>query len=306
MFRLNLAVWKLLAVVCAAAYAACAQPINAGLQSAVARAMQGQHGTAVVVDVASGKVIASSHLEIAARRVAAPGSSIKPFTLFVLLQSGKISEQTALACKRTVSVAGHSLNCSHPRTAELLKPEQALAYSCNSYFTKVASRLSPPELQRVFLAEGFASKTGLAPDEAVGTVALADSSDELQLQAIGEWGIKVTPLEMAKAYRSLALLQGKRDPVLQPLFDGLEQSVIYGMGRIAQPDSPMKVAGKTGTAPADDGAWTHAWFGGYAPANDPKIALVVFLEKGHGGSEAAGVAQKIFAAYAAASSRAQP
>src|SRR5690242_4682033 len=79
MFRLNLAVWKLLAVMCAAAYAAYAQPINAGLQSAVARAMQGQHGTAVVVDVASGKVIASSHLEIAARRVAAPGSSIKPF-----------------------------------------------------------------------------------------------------------------------------------------------------------------------------------------------------------------------------------
>jgi penicillin-binding protein 2 len=298
MSRPYLAIGRLLAVVCAAACIAPGQVVNSALQSAVARAMQGQHGTAVVVDVSSGKVIASSHLDIAARRVAAPGSSIKPFTLLALLQAGKVTGQTALSCKRTVSVAGHSLNCSHPRTAEPLKPEQALAYSCNSYFTTVALRLSPTALQRDFVQDGFASPTGLAPEEAVGSVALADSSDELQLQTIGEWGIKVTPLAMAGGYRSLALLQRKSDPVLQPLFDGLEQSVIYGMGRIAQPPSPMKVAGKTGTSPAEDGAWTHAWFAGYAPANEPKIALVVFLEKGHGGSEAAAVAQKIFAAYA--------
>ncbi len=303
--RLNLAAWRLLAFVCAAMCVALAQPVNSGLQSAVTRAMEGQHGTAVVVDVASGKVIASSHLDIAARRLAAPGSSIKPFTLLALLQAGKVTGRTALACKRTVSVAGHSLNCSHPRTAGPLKPEQALAYSCNSYFTTLAVRLSPSELQRAFVQAGFASATGLAPEEAVGAVALASSSDELRLQAIGEWGIKVTPLEMAGGYRSLALLQRKSDSMLQPLFDGLEQSVSYGMGRIAQPSAAMKVAGKTGTAPAEEGVWTHAWFGGYAPAQDPKIALVVFLEKGHGGSEAAAVAQKIFAAYATSSGEQQ-
>jgi len=61
----------------------------------------------------------------------------------------------------------------------------------------------------------------------------------------------------------------------------------------------MKVAGKTGTAVADEGPWTHAWFAGYAPAENPQIVLVVFLEKGHGGSDAAGVAREIFAAFAA-------
>ncbi len=60
----------------------------------------------------------------------------------------------------------------------------------------------------------------------------------------------------------------------------------------------MKVAGKTGTAPAGEGAWTHAWFAGYAPAQNPQIVLVVFLENGHGGSEAAGVARQVFQAFA--------
>ena len=84
-----------------------------------------------------------------------------------------------------------------------------------------------------------------------------------------------------------------------PIFEGLQQSVTYGMGRMAQPDAPMKVAGKTGTAMADEGPWTHAWFAGYAPAENPEIVLVVFLEKGHGGTDAAGVAREIFAAFAA-------
>ncbi len=136
--------------------------------------------------------------------------------------------------------------------------------------------------------------------KSAGNVALSHSPEELQLQAIGEWGISVTPLELLHGYRDLAAL-AVSDPngKLSPIFEGLQQSVTYGMGRMAQPDGPMKVAGKTGTAMADEGPWTHAWFAGYAPAENPQIALVVFLEKGHGGTDAAGVAREIFAAFAA-------
>ena len=142
--------------------------------------------------------------------------------------------------------------------------------------------------------------TGLAPDEVAGNVALSHSPEELQLQAIGEWGISVTPLELLHGYLDLARL-AQTDPngKLSPIFEGLQQSVTYGMGRMAQPDAPMKVAGKTGTAMADEGPWTHAWFAGYAPAENPEIVLVVFLEKGHGGTDAASVAREIFAAFAA-------
>ena len=273
-----------------------AQPGKAALQNAVAHAMAGQRGAAVVLDVRSDEVLASYRLDAAARRVAYPGSSIKPFTLMALLEAGKLDGHTALLCKRSLSIAGRKLDCTHPVINEPLAPATALAYSCNSYFAAVALRLTPAQLHDSFVRDGFASS--LSSPEAAGQVALAASPEQQQLQAIGEWGIKVTPLELARAYRQLALLQSKREPKLDPLFAGLQQSVAYGTSHIAQPDTPMKVAGKTGTAPADEGAWTHAWFAGYAPAEAPVIVVVVFLEKGHGGSDAASVARAIFAAFA--------
>lgn len=270
------------------------------LQSTVVRAMSGRGGTAVAVDVQSGRVVAAYHLDVAARRVVHPGSSIKPFTLLALLQAGKLDSHTALMCKRAVSIEGHKLDCTHPATPEPLIPSSALAYSCNSYFTTVATRLTPEQFRESLLRSGFGSRTGLVPNEVAGNVALSRSSEELQLQAIGEWGVSVTPLELLHGYLDLARL-AQTDPrgKLSPIYEGLQQSVAYGMGRIAQPDAPLKVAGKTGTAPAAEGPWTHAWFAGYAPANNPQIVLVVFLEKGHGGSDAAAVARDLFAAFAA-------
>jgi cell division protein FtsI/penicillin-binding protein 2 len=274
------------------------QPSNSALHNAIAHAMAGRRGTAVILDVQSGRVLAAYHLEVAARRVAHPGSSIKPFTLMALLEAGKVDEHTALVCKRQLSIGGHKLDCNHPQTAQPLDPSAALAYSCNSYFTGVATRLTPAQLRDSLVGDGFGSLTTLAPEEVAGNVALAQSPEQLQLQAIGEWGISITPLELVSAYRKIVLLHASQDAKLTPLFAGLEQSASYGMGREAQPAASMKVAGKTGTANADEGPWTHAWFAGYAPAENPEIVLVVFLEKGHGGTDAAGVAREIFAAFA--------
>lgn len=50
----------------------------------------------------------------------------------------------------------------------------------------------------------------------------------------------------------------------------------------------LPVAGKTGTAESGGGRPDHAWFAGYAPADAPRVALVVALEHGGGGAEAAG------------------
>lgn len=274
-----------------------AQNSGATLPSVVAGAMARRRGTAVVISVQSGKLLAVYHSEVAARRLAHPGSSIKPFTLLALLESGKIGPQTALVCKRYVSISGRRLDCTHPETAQPVDPAAALAYSCNYYFTSVATRLTPEELRGSLLRAGFGSSTGLLAREVAGSVAIAQSPAQLQLQAIGEWGVNVTPIELLAAYRQLALLSGKQKPRLSPLFEGLEQSIAYGMGHPAKP-ADLKVAGKTGTSPAEDGPWTHAWFAGYAPANKPEIALVVFLEKGHGGTDAATTAREIFEAYA--------
>jgi penicillin-binding protein 2 len=68
------------------------------------------------------------------------------------------------------------------------------------------------------------------------------------------------------------------------------------------------VAGKTGTAQViaqkvaggklTESTQDHAWFVGYAPANDPKIAIAVLVEHGgHGGAAAAPVAKKVIEEY---------
>lgn len=271
------------------------------LQRTVTHAMAGRSGAAVVIDVAMGKVLAAYHLEAAARRMALPGSAIKPFTLLALLQAGKVDGQTVLMCKRPLVIGGHKLDCTHPDVKQPFDPATALAYSCNSYFTSMATRLTPAELQRGFLDSGVSGQSGFVPTEMSEVVALAGTPAELQLQAIGEWGIRVTPLQLLRGYRNLALLAMNHEAKLAPLFTGLEGSTAYGMARLAQPDSAMKVAGKTGTSMADEGTWRHGWFAGYAPANKPEIALLVYLEKGNGPTDAAGVAREIFSAYARSS-----
>lgn len=274
------------------------RPPTSALQHAATRAMAGKRGTAVVIEVGSGKILAANQLPVAAQRVALPGSSVKTFTLLALIEAGKADPQTVLMCKRPLTIGGHNFDCTHPDLKQPLDPAMALAYSCNSYFTALATRITPSELRDEFLRYGFGSPSGLVPNEATGGVTKANTEPELQMEAIGEWGLQATPLQLLRAYQKLAQLSQKHDRKLAPVFAGLEGSVSFGMGHLAQPDGPMKVAGKTGTSLVEEGNWRHGWFAGYAPADKPVIALVVFLEKGNGPVDAAGIARKLFAAYA--------
>jgi peptidoglycan glycosyltransferase len=71
-----------------------------------------------------------------------------------------------------------------------------------------------------------------------------------------------------------------------------------GSGRAAQLPG-MQVAGKTGTAQVGDGVADHNWFIGFAPADDPKIAVAVFIKNGGGtgGGIAAPIAHDVLQAY---------
>jgi penicillin-binding protein 2 len=74
-----------------------------------------------------------------------------------------------------------------------------------------------------------------------------------------------------------------------------------GTARGGQP-AGTTIGGKTGTAefgpPLDDGEFeTHAWFVGFAPYEQPEIAIAVFLQHGNGSGHAAPVAHTIFEAY---------
>lgn len=284
-----------------------AQGSEAGsvLDAAVANLMAGKPGTVVVLDVTSGKIVGQSNLRVAAQRVTAPGSVVKPFVLLALLQSGKVDPEQHLICRRKLTLAGRRMDCTHSPAVTDLDAADAIAYSCNSYFAQVAGRLSPAELAEAFEHAGFTSRTGLihkeaeaAGSEASGRVARAGDLEHLELQALGDWGVEVTPLELVAAYRNLALHKLKNDlAVAAPVFDGLERSVQYGMAHTDKGPFGITAAGKTGTAAGITNPQTHGFFLGYAPADKPEIVLVVYLEQGHG-IDAAAIAATLFSAYA--------
>jgi Penicillin binding protein transpeptidase domain len=144
---------------------------------------------------------------------------------------------------------------------------------------------------------GFTSSTHFTENEAVGRISQAPDQPHLQLQALGEWGIEITPLELLAAYRQLARrkLEGQDRGTAAAVFDGLERAVKYGMAHNAQPVGTT-VAGKTGTASGVDIPQTHGLFVGYAPADKPEIVVLVYLERGRG-MDAAGIAGPVIDAW---------
>jgi cell division protein FtsI/penicillin-binding protein 2 len=282
---------------CLAANAATESTLSRALQSGVTAAMAGHQGTAVVLDVASGQILARTRLDIAARRLASPGSAIKPFTLEALLRSGHLDPTQRVLCQRRLKIAGKLMNCSHPEISSGFDAAEALAYSCNFYFANFTSQLTEEDIRQGFQRAGLLSSTGLAAGEAVGSLRRSATDEQLKLLALGQDGIVITPLELLHAYRGLALRQRSDQPdaVWAIVSQGLQGSANYGMAHSAQPDG-LAVAGKTGTAGSSTSPLTHGWFAGYAPADNPEIVLVVYLEHGRG-MDAAARARKIFAAY---------
>jgi penicillin-binding protein 2 len=133
-----------------------------------------------------------------------------------------------------------------------------------------------------------------------------------EVAAIGNGGTLVVP-HVVKEYRDsmgdlydpLSTQVRSTLPIdpgnLQIMRDAMRQSVTSGVARNAASNA-VEVAGKTGTAEFgaqhDDGTYeTHGWFIGFAPYDDPQIAVMVFVQHGSGGNDASPAAAKIFNAY---------
>jgi cell division protein FtsI/penicillin-binding protein 2 len=247
-----------------------------------------------VLSVDDGQVLASSHLAEAARTLAYPGSAMKPLALYSLIAAGRWDASRRIACSRRLSIAGHSLDCSHP-PAEPMDARQALAWSCNTYFANVADTLMPGELRRLLGPTGLLSQTGLANGEALAELHDPLTPSQNRLVLLGVDGVRVTPLEFAVAYRWLALQLATHPGSLasETVLAGLEDSASFGIAGAASLGG-IPVAGKTGTASAETGGRTHGWFLGLAPANAPQAVIAVYLPAGHG-SDAARVAAELLA-----------
>jgi cell division protein FtsI/penicillin-binding protein 2 len=248
----------------------------------------------IVLDVSTGRLLAAHRLKESAHTLAAPGSTLKPLVLYSLIAAGRWNPERRIACDRRLAVAGRGLACSHP-TAPPFDAREALAWSCNSYFAGVARTLAPGELATIIRPTGILDLTGLASTEAVAEFREPRNVDDEQLTLLGVEGVRVSPLELAEAYRWLAL-QMRTHPKSQAsevVRAGLIDSATFGMAGEAGIGA-VSVAGKTGTAEGAATARTHGWFVGLAPAADPQVVIVVFEPAGRG-ADAAHIAGEILA-----------
>jgi cell division protein FtsI/penicillin-binding protein 2 len=217
-------------------------------------------------------------------------------------------------CRRIPRLLGESFHCSHPPANQPFDLAEALSNSCNYFFSELSARISSSTLTHWYGVFGF----GAAGEEAMpGEVLIPDKPQGKAMAALGEQGVTATPTQILLAYSAIAthgqvfhlILPGQRkapdlDRVVQlrkttfaVLTEGLRNCVKNGSCRAAAIPG-VSVAGKTGTAPSLDGSKvTHAWFVGYAPAEAPEVALVIFLKHGTGGANAAPLAAQILRQY---------
>ncbi len=279
--------------------ALCALPTTAYAQtwqSAVERSARATpEARVVVLDIATGKLLAAHRLGDAARTQAAPGSTLKPLVLYQLLAAERWSPERRIACDRRLAIAGHRLACTHP-----LRPpfdaHEALTWSCNSYFAALARTLKPRELGALLRPSGLLSTTGLAPKEATAEFREPASDGQEELAVLGVEGIRITPLELASAYRWLAreITAHAHSSASQTVREGLEDSASFGMAGQASLGG-VPIAGKTGTAESEQSSRTHGWFVGFVPVESPQVVIAVFVPASRG-ADAAHLAGELIAA----------
>ena len=300
---------------------------DARLQAAANAALGQREGAIVVVDPQTGHVRAVVNPEVAFGSAFPPGSTIKPFTALAALRAGIIDANTGMSCRGKYKREDVVDSCSHPPKLPPLVPAEALAYSCNYYFATVGERLQDEQVSPMLTDFGFGKITGIdAKGESPGALARGQWQPE---SAIGEGVyLQVTPVQLAMAYAALfnggklfkpAIDLPQTDSQLVmpvrtiPIDDqereilrrGLSGAVTFGTAANAGLNSlPAYVLGKTGTSTRRQGFGTQAWFAGVAfPQNrkpdtgSVQLAVVVYLKSGRG-SEAAEIAQPIFAEFA--------
>jgi cell division protein FtsI/penicillin-binding protein 2 len=220
----------------------------------------------------------------------APGSTLKPLFLMAALREGRVRPETTVVCHGDLRIAGRDVACTHPREQNVFDAERALAYSCNTWFASLARRFSPEEAAEVLRSYGFGSRTRLASGDAAGDVQVPRNNAEVQLLVLGLGDIRVTPLQLVRAYFRLA-----QENMMPVVWRGLEGSVAYGMAHNAATPG-ITIVGKTGTARDQGESWTHGWFAGIASRGAERVVVVVYVPRGNG-ADAAALAHRFFVAW---------
>ncbi|MGB3138021.1 MAG: penicillin-binding protein 2 [Nodosilinea sp.] len=260
-----------------------------------------------------------------------PASTFKIVTTAAALESGKYDPGTVLPTYPYIQVGGIQFGDWNRAGFGPLSFPGAMAWSSDTFFYQVAMRLGGPTLIEMTRRFGFGRKTGieLGAEESAGLVPddgwkreTLDTpwviGDAINM-SIGQGFMQATPLQVANMFAIAAndgykvtphLLKDNEehrdwkeslelsDVTIDILHQGLRRVITGGTAQSLNVPHLPPFAGKTGTAEAPPGL-SHAWFGAYAPFENPEVVVVAFAEHsgGGGGKVAAPMVLQVLEAY---------
>ncbi|MCX7780048.1 MAG: penicillin-binding transpeptidase domain-containing protein [Negativicutes bacterium] len=263
-------------------------------------------------------------LNRAAQGLYPPGSTIKTLVAEAVLTDKVADLKTSFNCEGALKIGRDYVLPEINRAAHgKINLQQALAVSCNVTFGKLAIELGAARMEKAFGRYGFTKPIGSEFEEAGSKFPdFSKLSDgELAQAGIGQGPLLTTPLRMAmlaaafanrgvimkpfmvskvttpdgailKEYTPEAWLTAAKAGSSEAVAKMMETVVTEGTGTAVRIRG-IRVAGKTGTAENPHGA-PHAWFIGFAPADNPEIAVAVIVENaGGGGAVAAPIARQV-------------
>jgi len=225
-------------------------------------------------------------------------------------------------CVSRETFGGKTIHCNQNAAHGTIGLTEAYAVSCNAYFARLAVLIGHENLTATAYDLLFGAPLGLDFDHAKSQFARGETGVELLAETgIGQGLTLVTPLYMSVLYSAAANGGAAMRPYLldhvrtaagrtvdkttpkiekflfsaaeaEALKDMMVYAVEHGTGRDASVNG-ITVAGKTGSAENAAGE-AHGWFAGFAPADDPKVTVVVLLENSGGSRAALPVARQIF------------
>ncbi|MCH5303373.1 MAG: PASTA domain-containing protein [Ruminococcus sp.] len=249
-----------------------------------------------------------------------PGSVFKMCTASMALNEGLVSDNSSFYCSGSVKIYDHTIHCHHTAGHGSQNLFQVIANSCNPAFIDIGSRVGADRFYKYYQAFGFAEPTGIdLPGESDDLFFNEDGSMSVTDLAVASFGqnFSITPIQMVTACAAVA----NGGKVLQPYVvqsitdvDGnviknteptvkrqvISESVSKKMREFLERNttqgginngyiSGYRVGGKTGTSEkigqSQSGYEDYiASFCGFAPADSPQVACLVFFDTPRGGA----------------------
>ncbi|NWF50857.1 MAG: penicillin-binding protein 2 [Ignavibacteriaceae bacterium] len=263
-----------------------------------------------------------------------PGSTYKMLAAIAALDLGVITTSTTFYCGGGFTF-GRFFKCHGSHGA--VNVVHAIEKSCNTFFYKLIYEIGLEKWYEYGKKFGFGTKTGIdIGEESAGFIPNTAFYEKIygpnwpkSIMAslgIGQGEVSVTPLQLAQYVALIAnngksfvphVVKGYRDDMTKELvpfkfkeintgvkkevFDIVKEGmflVVNGSGTATHIRmNEIKIAGKTGTAQNPHGK-DHAFFIGFAPYENPRIAIAIVVENvGFGGTHAAPIAKKLIEAY---------